>query len=347
MRTITHRSGLAARVLRSPQSTRPTGGEPASPLRIASQVQDLDPPVGRVRDVNAVKLHDTGGHRDVVAARAVSGHGTGRLVEASVSGARSRGACAAELPAAGRGRRYRVRRECESVPTPRARPSQRKGPSGDLLKRDHVRIAPRERGRLLGQTRAQPRDIPAHDAHSESLRASAIRSAGFGTSRALIVGEPNPGLCCAQARGQTSVRWLMCSYQSGANRRKTRSKASASRFPAPRSYARRLSLLTDGGTPFLARGRRGSGGLARRVVELDLLAHVLYCPLGRSGNSLTGGSVGLARTRARLLFRLLALEPHGARNRRGPYAERIFGGCMPPQQVGRSPSGHSRLATTR
>ena len=40
------------------------------------------------------------------------------------------------------------------------RPPQRQRAVGDLLQRDHVGLAPRKRGGLLGQTRASPRHVP-------------------------------------------------------------------------------------------------------------------------------------------------------------------------------------------
>src|SRR5918995_7296720 len=50
------------------------------------------------------------------------------------------------------------------------RPPQRQCAVGDLLKRDRVGLAPGKRGGLLGQTRAAPGNVPAHDPHVSSLR---------------------------------------------------------------------------------------------------------------------------------------------------------------------------------
>ncbi len=88
-------------------------------------------------------------------------------------------------------------------------PPQWEGASGDLLKRYHVRFALREGGSLFGQTGAEPRDIPAHDPHSDSLRASSLQSASLRRQtpgfRATPTGSPRGGPA-ARAWGLCSSR---------------------------------------------------------------------------------------------------------------------------------------------
>ena len=152
---------------RANEITLASGSSRRGVLRSPLQRSNLDPAIGGVRNVDAVQLNGTdargrgegrdGGFRP--------GHGQGR----GESQWRARGqehsrAAPSRRLSRGIGPIQRCPQVTDSDRLER-RPPQWQGAFGDLLERDHVRVAAGERGGLLGQTRTAPSHVPADDAH--------------------------------------------------------------------------------------------------------------------------------------------------------------------------------------